>query len=499
MVTIPSLTYTLTTLAFPEGLTFRQPEVTIDPDDISAIFLSLQTDALPDGTVPGNRAEIYLKNTVVDVERIDHRSPEIVHINHRTRLNVMSLTEDRFETRGIEHAQIVWPEWFTAFLEENGYSYQSHDTNPAHESYASLNAYATYSKANNVDIFTATGLDTGDGQPQPLDIDFKDILRASATLHFEIGDILEDTGVPYWESSDPIPDRITLKLYREESEGSINIGNFMSGTMGYQTVSQLVVPPADDGIERQRLQYFEYSTGNREWFPPFLSTVEAVRIGDTFNYKIDLSTLNAPPIIKAFFEYDGFDVVNTSLAYVRGYYFYPSSQAPAFNYFTANDTNRFEDMTINLLEAGGRAAIVREGFRWNNGAATFSHFSTDLRSGLPIWRVKYINSYTNDSWETSGFFLQANREAALTRFLEEEGDINITINNAAGGSLTPFTELDPFYQDRLRSTVERVLMETDGVTIRQWALESDLFHTSLETMDLNELVDILSHVALVGR
>ena len=129
----------------------------------------------------------------------------------------------------------------------------------------------------------------------------------------------------------------------------------------------------------------------------------------------------------------------------------------------------------------------------------FGHFSTDLRSGLPIWRVKYINSYTNDSWETSGFFLQANTEAALTRHLEEEGDINITINNMAGGSLTPFTELAPFYQDRLRSTVERVLMETDGVTIRHWALESDLFHTSLETMDLNELVDILSHVALVGR
>ena len=75
---------------------------------------------------------------------------------------------------------------------------------------------------------------------------------------------------------------------------------------------------------------------------------------------------------------------------------------------------------------------------------------------------------------------------------------NITIN-AGEGSLAPFNDLAPFYQERVRSSVEQVLMETDGVSIRQWALESDFFHTSLETMDLNELVELLTHVAVVGR
>ena len=80
----------------------------------------------------------------------------------------------------------------------------------------------------------------------------------------------------------------------------------------------------------------------------------------------------------------------------------------------------------------------------------------------------------------------------------DPGDIYITIN-AGEGSLAPFNDLDPFYQDRVRSTVERVLLETDGTSIREFALLSDFFHTSLETMDLNELVEILTHVATVGR
>ena len=75
---------------------------------------------------------------------------------------------------------------------------------------------------------------------------------------------------------------------------------------------------------------------------------------------------------------------------------------------------------------------------------------------------------------------------------------NITIN-AGEGSLAPFNDLAPFYQERVRSSVEQVLMETDGVSIRQWALESDFLHTSLKTMDLNELVELLTHVAVVGR
>ena len=64
---------------------------------------------------------------------------------------------------------------------------------------------------------------------------------------------------------------------------------------------------------------------------------------------------------------------------------------------------------------------------------------------------------------------------------------------------TPFTRLDPFYQERVRRSVELVLRETDGVSIRQWALESDFINTTLETMDLNEFTELMTHVAIVGR
>ena len=63
----------------------------------------------------------------------------------------------------------------------------------------------------------------------------------------------------------------------------------------------------------------------------------------------------------------------------------------------------------------------------------------------------------------------------------------------------PFTVLDPFYQDRIRNTVEEVLQETDGVDIRTWALQSDFNHVTLEAMTIEELVEILTHVAIVGR
>ena len=63
----------------------------------------------------------------------------------------------------------------------------------------------------------------------------------------------------------------------------------------------------------------------------------------------------------------------------------------------------------------------------------------------------------------------------------------------------PFTILDVFYQERVRRAVELVLQETDGVDIRTWALQSDFTHTELEWMTLPELVEILTHVAIVGR
>ena len=104
-----------------------------------------------------------------------------------------------------------------------------------------------------------------------------------------------------------------------------------------------------------------------------------------------------------------------------------------------------------------------------------------------------------DSLEDTTITLDINSiPPTLTVVDGDPGDIYITIN-AEDGSPTPFNDLDPFYQDRVRDTVERVLLETDGVDIRTWALESDFLHTSLETMDLNELVEILTHVAVVGR
>ena len=101
-----------------------------------------------------------------------------------------------------------------------------------------------------------------------------------------------------------------------------------------------------------------------------------------------------------------------------------------------------------------------------------------------------VNSVVTETPETT--------EVTHTIVDGDPGDIYITIN-AGEGSLAPFNDLDPFYQDRVRDTVERVLLETDGTSIREFALLSDFFHTSLETMDLNELVELLTHVATVGR
>ena len=147
--------------------------------------------------------------------------------------------------------------------------------------------------------------------------------------------------------------------------------------------------------------------------------------------------------------------------------------------------------TYKVRTTGALDTVLHDGkvnFKWDNYIedgilstqwTSFPAKLDQLDTGLPYYNVEW--------------------QEFVNALASVDNDINITINNAAGGSLTPFTELDPFYQDRVRTTVERVLMETDGVTIRQWALESDLFHTSLETMDLNELVDILTHVAVVGR
>ena len=84
----------------------------------------------------------------------------------------------------------------------------------------------------------------------------------------------------------------------------------------------------------------------------------------------------------------------------------------------------------------------------------------------------------------------------LSNYARGFGSISIAINN---DSPTPFTDLAQFYQDRVRASVEQVLQETDGVSIRQWALESDFINLTLETMTLPELVEILTHVAVVGR
>ena len=159
---------------------------------------------------------------------------------------------------------------------------------------------------------------------------------------------------------------------------------------------------------------------------------------------------------------------------------------------TVIDNSNYNQVTAyKVRTTGALDTVLHDGkvnFKWDNHiedgilSTQWTSFPAKLdqvNSGLPYYNVEW--------------------QEFVNALASVDNDINITINNAAGGSLTPFTELDPFYQDRVRTTVERVLMETDGVTIRQWALESDLFHTSLETMDLNELVDILSHVALVGR
>ena len=64
---------------------------------------------------------------------------------------------------------------------------------------------------------------------------------------------------------------------------------------------------------------------------------------------------------------------------------------------------------------------------------------------------------------------------------------------------TPFQLLAPFYQERVRRAVELVLQETDGTTIREFAIQSDFLNYALETMSLTELIEILTHVAIVGR
>ena len=113
-------------------------------------------------------------------------------------------------------------------------------------------------------------------------------------------------------------------------------------------------------------------------------------------------------------------------------------------------------------------------------------------------RCTGLDSQTVTVTIDTSFIQPPDGEITVTVVDGDPGDIYITIN-AGEGSLAPFTDLAPFYQDRVRNTVERILQETDGVSIRQWALESDFLHTSLETMDLNELVEILTHVAIVGR
>ena len=82
------------------------------------------------------------------------------------------------------------------------------------------------------------------------------------------------------------------------------------------------------------------------------------------------------------------------------------------------------------------------------------------------------------------------------KYVDENAPIHLTINNMVEA---PFMELAGFYQDNVRTAVERVLQETDGVSIHQFALESDFINTTLETMTLNELVELLTHVAIVGR
>ena len=82
------------------------------------------------------------------------------------------------------------------------------------------------------------------------------------------------------------------------------------------------------------------------------------------------------------------------------------------------------------------------------------------------------------------------------KYVDENAPIYLTIDN---GPEAPFMELAGFYQERVRTAVERVLQETDGVSIHQFALQSDFINTTLETMTLNELVDLLTHVAIVGR
>ena len=94
------------------------------------------------------------------------------------------------------------------------------------------------------------------------------------------------------------------------------------------------------------------------------------------------------------------------------------------------------------------------------------------------------------------------RHATPKKYVDEQiaaiEPISITIN-AGEGSLTPSNDLATFYQVRVRFTIEQILQETDGVTIREFAIQSDFVHYSLETMDLNELVELLTHVAVVGR
>ena len=82
------------------------------------------------------------------------------------------------------------------------------------------------------------------------------------------------------------------------------------------------------------------------------------------------------------------------------------------------------------------------------------------------------------------------------KYVDDNAPIHLTINNMVEA---PFMELAGFYQDNVRTAVERVLQETDGVSIHQFALESDFINTTLETMTLNELVELLTHVAIVGR
>ena len=510
MITIPSLTYTLNTAAFPEGLTYNVPEVTVDIDDIAYIHVTNNYNTLPDGTIPGNRVEIYFRNKLIQVPRIEGRTPDNTGFSHWRHAKVLSTSEENFDPEDeTQVVQIQWPEWLATFLEENGYRYHNGNSNPEAE-HRPTRLYTIgpgYIRSNDVDIFNVnynpinTELRIETPYPNyldyraegPIDFQLKDMLYAQAFLTFQVGAGFEDSHRYWSESPTPLPDRVTIPLgdteeffYNNWFQGRLNYGY----PHGFRDTRD---------VERNDLIEFVYNTGVNENYPRFDSTVEAVRIGNTTSYKVDLSTLVAPPVIKAFFEYNGFDSATTVLGALGTTRYYTNHNPSGLEiYGSHNIPTIYKDFTFNLEDWGRYATIAKEGFNWDSGAATYSHLSTNAGADdLGIaYSVEVFEEHRDNYIEVFYPWLDDTSAAIAAR---DTSEINITINNAAGGSLTPFTELAPFYQDRVRSTVERVLMETDGVTIRQWALESDLFHTSLETMDLNELVDILSHVALVGR